>query len=65
MGIILHVDGLEGYLTYEAGHAQDSECYVKFPVAHCKVNTIELAWDSVKKYVAKHNKDYNLRRLSD
>ena len=28
-------------------------------VAHCELNPIELAWASVKGYVAKHNEDYN------
>ena len=33
---------------------------LRLPVAHCELNPIELAWASVKGYVAKHNRDYNL-----
>ena len=31
------------------------------PIAHCELNPIELAWASVKGYVAKHNKDFNMK----
>ena len=34
------------------------------PIAHCELNPIELAWASVKGYVAKHNKDFNLKEVS-
>jgi len=37
---------------------------LRLPVAHCELNPIELAWASVKDYVAKHNKDYNLVALN-
>ena len=31
------------------------------PIAHCQPNPIELAWASVKRSVAKHNKDFKLK----
>lgn len=43
-------------LIDEAGHR-----VLRLPVAHCELNPIELAWASVKGYVAKHNKNYNLK----
>ena len=32
-------------------------------VAHCKLNPIELAWASVKGYMAKHNVMFNLTEV--
>lgn len=48
------------YVTDEAIH-QHGHLVLRLPVAHCEFNPIELAWASVKSYVAKHNRDYNLR----
>ena len=31
---------------------------LRLPVAHCELDPIELAWASVKGYVAKHNKTF-------
>ena len=36
---------------------------LRLPVAHCELNPIELARASVKGYIAKHNKDYNLAEI--
>ena len=36
---------------------------LRLPIAHCELNTIELAWASVKGYVAKHNKDFKLKDI--
>ena len=36
---------------------------LRLPVAHCELNPIELAWASVKGYVAKHNKKHNLTEI--
>ena len=36
---------------------------LRLPVAHCELNPIELAWASVKGYVAKHNKNFNLTEV--
>ena len=36
---------------------------LRLPVAHCELNPIELAWGSVKGYVAKHNKTHNLPEI--
>ena len=50
------------YLTDEAiqnmGHT-----VLRLPVAHCELNPIELAWASVKGYVAKHNRDYTFAEV--
>ena len=50
------------YLTEEAIH-EHGHTVLRLPVAHCELNPIELAWASVKGYVAKHNKDYNLQEI--
>ena len=42
------------YYTY-VGHT-----VLRLPVAHCELNPIELAWTSIKGYIAKHNKIHNL-----
>ena len=47
------------YLTDEVIHEHEHQV-LRLPVAHCELNPIELAWASVKGYVAKHNKYYNL-----
>lgn len=33
---------------------------LRLPVAHCELNPIELAWASMKGYVAKHNKNFTM-----
>ena len=47
------------YLTddviYSMGHT-----VLRLPVAHCELNPIELAWASVKGYVAKNNKQFTM-----
>ena len=36
---------------------------LRLPIPHCELNTIELAWASVKGYVAKHNMNFNLKEV--
>ena len=48
------------YLTDEAAH-EHGHAVLCLPVAHCELNPIELAWASVKGYVAKHNTGYRLQ----
>jgi len=48
------------YLTDEAAH-EHGHAVLRLPVAHCELNPIELAWASVKGYVAKHNTGYRLQ----
>ena len=48
------------YLTDEAIH-QYGHTVLRLPVAHCELIFNKLAWASVKGYVAKQNRDYNLR----
>ena len=52
------------YLTDDAatqhGHGHT---VLRLPVAHCELNPIELAWASVKGYVAKHTKNFNLTEI--
>ena len=50
------------YLTDEAAH-KHGYTVLCLLVAHCKLNPIELAWASVKGYVAKHNIKYNLQEI--
>ena len=50
------------YLTDEAAH-EHGHTVLRLPVGHCELNPIELAWASVKGYVAKHNRDYNLAEV--
>lgn len=50
------------YLVDEVIHKHGHEV-LHLPVAHCELNPIELAWASMKGYVAKHNRDYNLREV--
>ncbi len=33
---------------------------IRLPVAQCELNPIELAWASVKGYLAKHNKGFTM-----
>ena len=33
---------------------------LRLPVAHCELNPIELAWASVKGYIAKYNKEFTM-----
>ena len=47
------------YLTDKAIH-EHGHLVLRLPVSHCELNPIELAWASVKDYVAKHNKHYNM-----
>ena len=50
------------YLTDEAAQ-QHGHTVLRLPIAHCELNPIELAWASVKGYVAKQNKDFNLKEV--
>lgn len=50
------------YLTDEAAH-EHGHTVLRLPVAHCELNPIELAWASVKGYVAKHNTRYSLEEV--
>ena len=50
------------YLTDEAAHRQ-GHTVLRLPVAHCELNPIELAWASVKSYVAKHNTKFSLKDI--
>ena len=36
---------------------------LRLPVAHCELNPIELAWASVKAYIAQHNTWYTLQEV--
>lgn len=47
------------YLTDEAAHEHGHTC-LRLPVGHCELNPIELAWASVKGFVAKYNPDFKL-----
>ena len=47
------------YLTDELANDSGHEV-LRLPVGHCELNPIELAWASVKGYVAKHNTQYNM-----
>ncbi len=47
------------YLTDDAIHTA-GHTVIRLPVAHCELNPIELAWASVKGYVAKHNKSFTM-----
>ena len=50
------------YLTDEAIHNM-GHTVLRLPVAHCELNPIELAWASVKGYVAKYNRDYTFAEV--
>ena len=50
------------YLTDEAAQ-KHGHTVLRLPVAHCELNPIELAWASVKGYVAKHNQEFSLREV--
>ena len=50
------------YLTDEAAEHR-GHTVLRLPVAHCELNLIDLAWVSVKGYVAKQNKDFNLKEI--
>ena len=50
------------YLTDEAARDK-GHTVLHLPVAHCELNPIELAWASVKGYVARHNKKYNMTEI--
>ena len=50
------------YLTDEAAE-HHGHTVLRLPVSHCELNPIELAWASVKGYVAKQNKDFNLKEI--
>ena len=47
------------YLKDEAIHSM-GHTVLRLPFAHCELNPIELAWASVKGYVAKHNKTFTM-----
>ena len=47
------------YLTDEAAYTH-GQTILRLLVAHCEINPIQLAWASVKGYIAKHNKTHNL-----
>jgi len=51
-------------LTDEAIH-EHRHTVLRLPLAHCELNPIELAWASVKGYIAKHNKNYNLKEIEE
>ena len=52
------------YLTDDAAHQHGhGHTVLRLPVAHCKLNPIELAWASVKGYVAKHNKTFTFKEI--
>ena len=48
------------YLTDEATNEQ-GHSILSLPVAHCELNPIQLAWASVKNYIAKRNTRYTLQ----
>ena len=50
------------YFTDEAARDK-GHTVLRLPVAHCKLNPIELAWASVKGYMARHNKHYNMTEI--
>ena len=50
------------YLTDEAAH-EHGHTVLRLPVAHCELNPIELAWASVKGYIARHNTCYTLQEV--
>ena len=50
------------YLTDEVAQ-KHGHTVLRLPIAHCELNPIELAWASVKGYVAKQNKDFNLKEI--
>lgn len=49
-------------MTDEAAR-QHEHTVLHFPIVHCELNPIELVLASVKSYVAKHNKDFNLKEV--
>ena len=51
------------YYTDETIH-EHGHLVLRLPVAHCELNPIELAWATVKGYVAKENKRYNLTEIT-
>ena len=52
------------YLTDDAATQHGyGHTVLRLPVAHCELNPIELAWASVKSYVAKHNKNFNITEI--
>ena len=50
------------YLTDEAANEQ-GHSILRLPVAHCELNPIELAWASVKNYIARRNTHYTLQEI--
>ena len=50
------------YLTDKAAH-EHGHTVLRLPVAHCELNPIELAWASVKAYIARHNTRYTLQEV--
>ena len=50
------------YLTDKAAH-EHGHTVLCLPVAHCELNPIELAWASVKAYIARHNTRYTLQEV--
>ena len=50
------------YLADQLAH-QHGYSVLRLPVGHCGLNPIELAWASVKGYVAKNNSNYNLTSI--
>ena len=51
------------HYTDEAIH-EHGHLVLILPVAHCELNPIELAWATVKCYVAKQNVRYNLTEIT-
>ena len=50
------------YLTDVEAEAHVHEC-VHFLVAHCELNTIELAWANVEEYVRKHIQQFTMAEV--
>ena len=50
------------YLSDKAAH-EHGHTVLRLPVAHCELNPIELAWASVKAYIARHNTRYTLQEV--
>ena len=52
------------YLSDKAAH-EHGHTVLRLPVAHCELNPIELAWASVKAYIARHNTRTHYKKYSD
>ena len=47
------------YLTDKTAHTHRNTV-LRLPVVRCELNPMELAWTSIKGYVAKYNNTHNL-----